>query len=929
MDRTHRLGGLLIDSGRKSLSVYQRLRGQILATAAAYVGLHQAANLVKSAVTVDQKRQSIGIQLKIANNDDAVRAARDLKFLRDEADRLGLVFNDLAGYFANYKISAKSAGLTNLQVDKSFIEIAESVTALRLTTSDSDRVFRAFTQILGKNRVTAEELRGQLGDALPGAVTEFAKSLVRLGKIDTISGLDDYLKKGKADLNDLLAFTTDYNKKFQAGLVEGSQTLFAHLNRLRNIYDDFLVTLSRSDLSGELLKSVKELKTALSGAEGQKFAKNLGEGFATLIRFARFFIIHLEETLAVLKIIAFFMGVKGAFNLALPFIRGLTAINKWTLGVVAARTAGASLSVALGAAGLLGVLGPLAIAIGVAAGAWYVFGKNARDAAASSQDALNTLGRLKLARGAAAIDEVRATAPQLRAISKREDEIKRHIDNKLNFKTDKSASFSEFFADPKGVVKRAATEVADYAVGVDVLRANLKELGANRDTIMAGNRLALANFYKDLDSAAKLRAQDKAEVSSISAPTDDADDAKAKKGPSEKSLRAEANAKLDAARAINKELLDLDQQLFDAQIDGQIKTAAQIAKNYELTVKKVESEIEEQRLTLEKLEQTARAANNGNLPEQEAKNLVIAREKLELLNLELHTLALKKAELQDIELLEQRISAEIEARDAKIAAVNQLREVGFLNEVEARKQIGEIQLSYEGRIKTAITELVALLQAKRDLETDPAILAALDAQIAKYGQMAVEAGKLPTSLDLAKKKLAGDFATGAANAFVALGKGIAGAIQGINSVGDAFKSAKDAFLNFLADFLIGIAQAILQAILLEAIMAAIEKRPANFRGASVGALTGHTGGVVKSGSIGTNPMRQVPAAMFAGAQRFHGGGLPGLAAGEVPAILRKREEVLTADDPRNVLNGGTAQPQQGNMDVSIINTIDSGSVFEA
>jgi hypothetical protein len=38
--------------------------------------------------------------------------------------------------------------------------------------------------------------------------------------------------------------------------------------------------------------------------------------------------------------------------------------------------------------------------------------------------------------------------------------------------------------------------------------------------------------------------------------------------------------------------------------------------------------------------------------------------------------------------------------------------------------------------------------------------------------------------------------------------------------------------------------------------------------------------------------------------RYHGGGIAGLRPDEVPAILQRGEEVLTADDPRHRANGG-------------------------
>lgn len=62
----------------------------------------------------------------------------------------------------------------------------------------------------------------------------------------------------------------------------------------------------------------------------------------------------------------------------------------------------------------------------------------------------------------------------------------------------------------------------------------------------------------------------------------------------------------------------------------------------------------------------------------------------------------------------------------------------------------------------------------------------------------------------------------------------------------------------------------------------------------------HTGGTIGMPRVS----RRVPALAFAGAPRFHSGGVLGLAPDEVPIIGRRGEEVLTADDPRHRNNGG-------------------------
>lgn len=60
----------------------------------------------------------------------------------------------------------------------------------------------------------------------------------------------------------------------------------------------------------------------------------------------------------------------------------------------------------------------------------------------------------------------------------------------------------------------------------------------------------------------------------------------------------------------------------------------------------------------------------------------------------------------------------------------------------------------------------------------------------------------------------------------------------------------------------------------------------------------HAGGVVNGGG----GSRSLPASTWAMAPRYHSGGIGGLAPNEVPAVLLKGEEVLTADDPRHVKN---------------------------
>lgn len=87
-------------------------------------------------------------------------------------------------------------------------------------------------------------------------------------------------------------------------------------------------------------------------------------------------------------------------------------------------------------------------------------------------------------------------------------------------------------------------------------------------------------------------------------------------------------------------------------------------------------------------------------------------------------------------------------------------------------------------------------------------------------------------------------------------------------------------------------------------------------GGFIGSLfsgTYHTGGVVGDARRDT---RLVPSSIFDGAAKRHNGGL---AADEVPIIAKRREEVLTEDDPRHIFNLGKGG--RGRSNVTVTNNV--------
>jgi hypothetical protein len=121
------------------------------------------------------------------------------------------------------------------------------------------------------------------------------------------------------------------------------------------------------------------------------------------------------------------------------------------------------------------------------------------------------------------------------------------------------------------------------------------------------------------------------------------------------------------------------------------------------------------------------------------------------------------------------------------------------------------------------------------------------------------------------------------------------------------KSFKDAFKDMVRNFVSGIAQMVAQQLALNAVKG-ITRAFGSF----------HTGGV--AGQAGGS-RRVVDPAVFAAAPRYHGGGVAGLRANEVPAILLKGERVLSPSQTREYDRG--SRPSPG---VRIVNVFDPNFV---
>lgn len=344
------------ESTRTTLSYTQRLRGEVLALATAYVGVQGAINAATGALDAYKLAQKIEGQLGAAFGNDAAVIREEWTYLMNAANRIGISFAEAAPAYAKFAISAKSFGLSGQEIRYTFEGLAKAARVAGLSADEFEGVLKAVEQGFSKGTIQAEELRGQLGDRLPGAFTLMAKSLNV-----TTAELTKMMEQGQVTADAFISFARELPNQFK--LTETAlQGLQAAQARYNNSLFEFQVAVAQSGFADAYTKLLSDLAALMKSADGQAFAQSLSDAFSGLVEVLRFTITHVEELKTILSVLI-----------------GL-AVGKWALaavtGIVAfAGSVGSLITLLRGAVivlgaggGLTGVLSAAGVAATTAAG---------------------------------------------------------------------------------------------------------------------------------------------------------------------------------------------------------------------------------------------------------------------------------------------------------------------------------------------------------------------------------------------------------------------------------------------------------------------------------------------------------------------------------------------------------------------------------
>lgn len=101
-------------------------------------------------------------------------AKEELQYVTDTADKFGVSIQGLASPFS--KFAAAATDFSKAEIHKVFEAFVTASSALQLNMQEVNGVFLALQQIVSKGKLSMEELRLQLAERIPGAMTLAAKA---------------------------------------------------------------------------------------------------------------------------------------------------------------------------------------------------------------------------------------------------------------------------------------------------------------------------------------------------------------------------------------------------------------------------------------------------------------------------------------------------------------------------------------------------------------------------------------------------------------------------------------------------------------------------------------------------------------------------------------------------------------------------------
>lgn len=259
--------------GLRRLDVGVAAFGANLASGALARGVQVLAEIPGAIVDAGLEIERLEQQFNFASGSIA-GGAQELQFVRQEAERVGISFTAAAGGYSSLLAASRGTNVGIAETRELFLGIAEASAVLRLSQDEVAGALRAVQQIMSKGTLQAEEIRGQLGERIPGAFQIAARAMGV-----TTAELNKMLELGQVLSEDFLPkFGRQLRKEFGEAVPDAADSAAASFARMDNALERLEQAVATSgllDFLAEAADLASGLLDSLSGVRVRTVAEDL------------------------------------------------------------------------------------------------------------------------------------------------------------------------------------------------------------------------------------------------------------------------------------------------------------------------------------------------------------------------------------------------------------------------------------------------------------------------------------------------------------------------------------------------------------------------------------------------------------------------------------------------------------------------------
>ncbi|PCM85069.1 tape measure protein [Klebsiella pneumoniae] len=266
--------------GSRENGVFSGLRGNIFLLGEIGDAARTVTDILfgwqKPIVEAAAEMQRMRVMLRGLNKDKVnpgEAAAQDMQYIVNMAKNAPFAMQSLTDSFVKFR----SAGLD--PTDGSLKALVDSVARFGGDSELLKRAAVAVQQMSGKGVVSMEELRQQLGEAVPNAM----KAMADAAGI-TMGELTKAVSSGTVEAKQALSLMfVGLRAENENAAKDMMQTYTGALAQLQTSFTLFADRVGQAGYLDSLTKGMKELSAVMNSAEGISFANSLGEGLTTAI----------------------------------------------------------------------------------------------------------------------------------------------------------------------------------------------------------------------------------------------------------------------------------------------------------------------------------------------------------------------------------------------------------------------------------------------------------------------------------------------------------------------------------------------------------------------------------------------------------------------------------------------------------------------